>query len=105
MDLRAYYKRIREVEARIGQPYVVVMSLDTPDGGKAGVSAEVARPVAAKLVTEGRVRLATEEEAAAFHSGQTEARLAEEARIAAQRMQVMLVPSAETRVRTTKPRE
>ncbi len=69
MDLRLYYSKIREVETTLAEPYAVVVSMATPDGGKAGVLTETARHVAAKQIAEGRARLATEEEAADFHGG------------------------------------
>lgn len=59
MDLRAFFQLIREVEKQIVGDYAVVMSMATPDGGKAGVLTEVSRTAAARLVTEQRARLAT----------------------------------------------
>ncbi len=102
MDLKAYYRKVHEVESAIPTPFVVVIGLDTPDGGKAGTRSEAARPVAAKLITEVRARLATEEEAKIFYGNQADARREAEALAAAQRMQVTLVPSSEYRSRQTK---
>ncbi len=102
MDLRAYYKRIREVEDSIPTEFVVVVGLDTPDGGKAGTRAEVAKPVAAKLIAEGRSRLASAEETEEYQELQAESRRAAEAFAASQRMQVTIVPSTEIRHRPTK---
>ena len=98
MDLKVYYAKLREVESTITAPFVVVVSLNTPDGGKAGVKNEVSRAVAAKLVVESRARIATEEEAIDFFAGQEDARLEIEARIAAQRMHVVVMPQTESRV-------
>jgi|SRR5277367_2918206 len=97
MDLKAYYKRLREVESSLQTPYVVVVSLDTPDGGKAGVYAEVTKLVAARTIAEGRTRLASETETTQFREQQVEAQRDAHARAAAQRMQVTLVPIAESR--------
>ena len=36
MDLRNYFQRMRQIESEIAEPFVVVSSLDTPDGGKSG---------------------------------------------------------------------
>jgi len=62
MDLRIYYQKIRDVESSIAGADAVVVSCSTPEGGRAGVLCEVPRAVAAKLVVDGKARLATEEE-------------------------------------------
>ena len=62
MDLRVYFQKLRSIEANIPTSYVVVVSQETPDGGRAGVQTEVRREMAARLVIEGRARLASEEE-------------------------------------------
>ena len=54
MDLRAYYQKIREVTEKIEGDHVVIISLETPDGGRAGVRTEVQRGVAARMIVEGR---------------------------------------------------
>jgi hypothetical protein len=59
MDLKVYYRKIRIVEAEIADADVVMISLETPDGGRAGVATEVRRRLAAKLVVEGKARLAS----------------------------------------------
>ncbi len=102
MDLRAYYKKIRDVESGIQEPFVVVVGTDTPDGGKAGTRSEAAKHIAAKLVVEGRARLATDEESKAFREEHAEARREAEATAAAQRMQVTIVPNTDYRAKPTK---
>ncbi len=62
MDLRDFYKRIREIEATIESAFALVVSHDTADGGKAGVMTEAPRPIVARLIAEGRARLATPDE-------------------------------------------
>jgi hypothetical protein len=57
MELREYYKKIREVEDKIAAPFVTVVSRKTRDGGRAGRRIEVAREVAAKLIVDGRADL------------------------------------------------
>jgi hypothetical protein len=57
MDLRAFYQKIREMEAAIREPFVRVVSRSTPDGGKAGIKTDVSRRVAARLVVEGKAEL------------------------------------------------
>jgi hypothetical protein len=66
MDLRVFYQKIRSIEKEIVPMFVVVVSLDTPEGGKAGALTEVRRDVAAKLIVEGRARLANTEESDEF---------------------------------------
>ena len=106
MDPRTYYKKIREVESTISDPFVVLVSLETPDGGRAGVYTEASRSVAAKLLAEGWARLASEEESKLHHESQAEARREAEATVAAQRMQVTLVTNPEFRVSKSKtPKE
>ena len=73
MDLRQYYQRIRDIEETIAGEHVVVMSEKTPDGGHAGVLTEVSRAMAAKLITDLRARLATDEEAQGFRDSMAEA--------------------------------
>ena len=41
MDIRVYFQKIREIERNIQDPYVVVVSLETPEGGKPGRATEV----------------------------------------------------------------
>ncbi len=66
MDLRAYFQKIRSVENSITAEHVVVVSLETPDGGREGQLSEVSRTNAAKLIVDGKARLAETAEAEAF---------------------------------------
>ena len=95
MDLRSYYKKVRETEAGLQGDHFVLVSLDTPEGGKAGVCTEAARHTAARLISESRARLATQEEAQQFHDNHREAKAAYEQEQAARRVQVMVIPSQE----------
>ena len=61
MDVTIYYKRIRETEAAIATPFVVVKSLRTEDGGKKGVLVEVPRYLAAKMAVEGSAEVVAAE--------------------------------------------
>ena len=62
MDLRGYYQKIREVESKIADAFAVIMSLETPDGGKAGTQTEVTRSLAAKMIVNGLAKLAEAED-------------------------------------------
>lgn len=66
MDLRAYYQKIRKLETEIAEPHVVVVSRDTPDGGRAGVKTDVPRLIAAKMIADEKADLASPEESAKF---------------------------------------
>lgn len=68
MDLRAYYQKIRKLEAELPGPFVVVVSRETSDGGRAGVLTEAQRGLAAKLIVDERATLASPEQAAEFHA-------------------------------------
>jgi hypothetical protein len=95
MDLKVYYQRLREVEAELTEPHVVLVSLDTADGGRAGVVSEVPRTVAAKMIVEARARAATPEEIATFRKHVEEARRTAEQVRAASRMQVTVLSEAD----------
>ena len=60
MDLKAYYGR--EIESGIADDYPIVKSLATPNGGRPGYLTEVTRSIAARMLAEGLVDVATEEE-------------------------------------------
>jgi hypothetical protein len=98
MDLRAYYKKIREVEATLPGPFVVVKSRETSDGGKPGVMTEVPRETAAKQVVEGRAHVASATEAEAFHKKNRQCKEIADQEAAVSKMQFVVVPAkAETK--------
>ena len=68
MDMKVYYQKVRDLEDAIGQDSVLTVSLSTPDGGKPGVLTEVSKRIAARAVVEGKARLATPEETAAYRA-------------------------------------
>ena len=103
MDLRSYYKKVREAEATLKGDDIVLVSLATPEGGKPGVLTEAPRGVASKLIAEGRARVATDKEASEFREGLRAARGKYEQDEAARRLQVVMVPAGNPR-RTTKER-
>lgn len=97
MDLRAYYQKIRDVAKNIAEEHVIVVSNETPDGGKAGVRSEAPRERAARLVVDGKARLATAEEAEQFRAEMAEARARAEQAAAAAKMQVTVISEHELR--------
>ena len=73
MDLRAFFQKIRQVEKDITGTHAIVVSNETSDGGRPGQVSEVARGVAARMIVEGRARLATPEESIGYHKDLAEA--------------------------------
>ena len=71
MDLKVFYQKMRKLEQEITSDHIVVVSLETSDGGKPGIKTEVSRENAARMMVEGRCRLATKSETAEYwkHSG------------------------------------
>jgi hypothetical protein len=97
MNLKVYYQKIREIEEGLQEAAVVVVSIETPDGGKAGVFSEVSKRVAATMVVEAHARLATPEESHEFRERTREAQRTAEQVLAAGRMQVTVLPTSELR--------
>ncbi len=95
MDLKGYYRKLREVEGSMKEPFPVVASLATADGGKEGIFTETSRSVAAKMVVQGRARLATADELKAFRDAQDDARRRAEHEAAAARLQFTVLTPAE----------
>jgi hypothetical protein len=103
MDLRAYYRKVRETEATLPSPHVVVVSLATPDGGKPGVPTEVSTSIGARMLVEGSAREATTEESAAFRErNEREMKASEDAAVAS-KLQVVVIPATPAS-RTPSPR-
>jgi hypothetical protein len=97
MDLRAFFQKMRKIEQGITEEHVVIVSEETSDGGKAGLKSEVSRATAAKMIAEGRARLATKEEAAQFYKTMAEGRHAAEQAQMATRVQVNVISEGDMR--------
>jgi len=95
MDLRAYYEKIRMIEATITDTFTLVFSAQTNDGGRPGTVTEVPRRLAAKMVVDGTARLATETEAREFREEQAEAVRTAEQKEAAQKLHLTVISSGE----------
>jgi hypothetical protein len=95
MDLKAYYEKLRRIEAEMTDRDVVVVSLETPDGGKPGVKIEVPREIAARLIVESRARLASDDETADFRAETVEAKRQADQAAAASRMQLTVLSEAD----------
>jgi hypothetical protein len=97
MDLRAFYQKLRRIEQGISEQFVIVVSCETPDGGRAGRVTEVERAVAARMVLEGRARLATKEETEEFRNGVAQAKQAAEEAAMATKLHVNVISESEIR--------
>jgi hypothetical protein len=83
------------VEATLTDEFPVMVSNDTPDGGKGGQKTEVPRRVAAKLIVEGQARPASADEAKAFRAAVAEAKRAADAAAQASKVQFTVVSTAD----------
>ena len=97
MDLRAYYKRVRAIEAELEGDDVVLASLATPEGGRDDVFTEAPRAVGARLIAEGRARLADPRETEHFREQMRVGKENADEAEAAKRVQVMVIPSQDLR--------
>jgi hypothetical protein len=97
MDLKVYYQKLREIEAGLTDPHLVLVSLATPDGGRAGVATEAPRDIAAKMIVDGSARAATETEAQEYREKCQEACRAAEQASLARRIQVTVLSEPEAR--------
>jgi hypothetical protein len=91
MDLKQYFRKVREIEANIKESYVLISSLETADGGKPGVLSEVSREIAAKVIAEGRAIVASDAEVKRFAEEQSFAKKAAEKAALARRLQVAII--------------
>lgn len=96
MDLKGYYRKIRELEETLDE-FVVVKSLATESGGRAGVLNEAVRATAARMVTDGVAEIASEDEAAEYRSAAKQARSAEAERRQSSQIQFSVITDAELR--------
>lgn len=102
MDVKGYFRKIREMEAQIGAGDVIVRSYTTSDGGRDGVFSEVSPRVASQLVVEGRARLATAEETEQYRQMQADALKAAEEAALADRIQIKLLTTENQGLRLEK---
>jgi len=97
MNMKVFYQKLRSVEETIAEQHPIVVSLETPDGGRAGVMTEAPRRLAARLIVEGKARIAGEDEAKAFREEVAEARRRAEEMTMADRVQLRVVTESEAR--------
>jgi hypothetical protein len=97
MDLRVFFQKLRKIEQEITESHVVVVSQETPDGGRAGQLSEVSRSNAARLILEGHAQLATAEQSAEFRAATKKAVEEAQQRLIAERVQVNVISDADLR--------
>jgi hypothetical protein len=91
MELKQYFRKVRQIEASLMERFPLVTSLETPDGGKPGLVSEISREQAAKMIVEGRAVLASEEEKELYRQQQAQAKRAAEKAELAKRVQVAII--------------
>ena len=97
MDMKLYYQKVRELEQSLQSAQAVVVSLETPDGGAAGLKTEVPAPIAARMIVEGQARAANAEEAQEFLEQKLEAKRVSDQLQASKRMQITVVSESDLR--------
>lgn len=95
MDLRSYYRNIRNIEASIEDEFPIVKSLNAELGGQTGRLTEVTRLVAARMITDGLAELASAAETRKKRAVVESARKAEEDRRQAARIQFTILSEAD----------
>ncbi len=102
MDIRQYFKKIRDIEASIKEPYPLIVSADTEDGGKAGTIVEVSKEEAAKAIAEGRAVAASEQQKKDYFEQEARRRQSAEKAELSRRLQIAIISDAEFRHATIK---
>jgi len=103
MDMRVYYRKIQEKEEELRDDAVVVISLETPDGGKPGVPTEVSRRNAAIMLVEGRAELASEAVATKFRQAVKDAKAGADEAEAGRKMEFTLIPAGDAKRGSIRP--
>ena len=101
MDVKQYYRKVSEAQSGIHEQYPLMVSLETADGGKAGVMCEVTRDIAAKMIVEGRAVMANEEQKEQYRERQAAAKKSVESAELARRLQVAIISEADLHVAGT----
>jgi hypothetical protein len=97
MDMKEFFQDVRRIEESIRGESVVIVSLQTKDGGKAGVLNEVAKKIAARTIAEAKARLATEEEAEGYRADVAESLRAAAEQNMANQVRLSIIPESDLR--------
>ncbi len=101
MDLRNYFKKIKDTESSIAEPYLLIVSLETPDGGKPGAVVEVTRQEAAKALVEGRAVRANEDQKEGYYKQEAARKKSAEKAELSRRLQIAIISDSELRTSAT----
>jgi len=104
MDVKGYYRKLKERAAELPEADVAVVSEATQDGGQAGVVTIVPREIACRLLVERRARLANVEEREAFENEQRQARESWIASQKAEQFHLQLIAGLEKAARSRNSR-
>lgn len=105
MNVKAYYQKIRELERTLADSFVVIVSHDTPDGGRGGLLTEVPKHLAARMIADERAHLASEDATLQFREKSADAKRTAEELLLADKRQVRPVPASEMRSSTHRDKE
>jgi hypothetical protein len=103
MDLKLYFKKIKDTEASLEDTYLLMVSLETPDGGKPGVVVEVSRQEAAKALVEGRAVRATDEQKEAYFKQEAERKKSAEKAELSRRLQIAIISDSDLKTTAATP--
>jgi hypothetical protein len=99
MDLKQYFRKIKETEAAIEEQFPLIVSLETTDGGQAGIATEVSRIEAARALVENRAILATAEQRTAYFERESARKKAFEKSELAKRVQIAIISQVEPSIK------
>jgi hypothetical protein len=102
MDVKTYYRKLREVEAILPDETVLI-SKATEEGGRAGRFTEAPRAVAARLIVEGVAEQASEADAEHYREQVRQNHSDEIRRRAAASIQVNVITEEQARALVSKP--
>ena len=97
MDLKQYFKKIKDTEETMTDEYPLVVSLETTDGGKAGIAVEVSRREAAKAIVENRAVLANAQQKREYYEREAARKKSAEKAELSRRLQIAIVSDSELR--------
>ena len=95
MDIRQYFRKMREVEAGLSDEFPILVSLETSDGGKAGMIFEATRSNAARMLVEARAALASDEQREQYVERLATAKKAADTADMMKRLQLAIVEDAD----------
>lgn len=103
MNLRTYYQTVKRIREGLSEPYTLVTSLSTPNGGKEGVVTEVETSLAARMIADLSARLSTDEEIAAYEAECERRRAGAKEEELRNRLRVTLVSEPDIQLETARP--